>query len=95
MIEKDIERKVCDYAKSAGMLVYKFTSPSRAAVPDRMFITPTGKVWFIEFKMAGMRPTPMQQREHERLRGHRVDVAVVDNVDDGRSIVDIMLSMPC
>ena len=38
MLEKQIERKVCDYAKNKGLLAYKFTSPARAAVPDRLFI---------------------------------------------------------
>ena len=38
MLEKQIESKVCDYAKSKGVLAYKFTSPARAAVPDRLFI---------------------------------------------------------
>ena len=46
MLEKDIEKKVCDYAKSKNVLAYKFTSPARAAVPDRMFVTPEGTVWF-------------------------------------------------
>ena len=49
MLEKQIEAKVCDYAKERGLLVYKFTSPNRMAVPDRMFIRPDGKVFFIEF----------------------------------------------
>ena len=48
-LEKDIEAKVCLYARDKGMLTYKFTSPARAAVPDRMFIY-KGRVFFIEFK---------------------------------------------
>lgn len=91
LLEKQIERSVCEYAKSREMLVYKFTSPERAAVPDRMFITPDGKVWFIEFKREGMKPTAPQMREHERLRGHGVTVFVVDTVDKGRAAVDLMM----
>lgn len=88
MLEKQIETKVCDYAKTKGFLVYKFTSPSRAAVPDRMFVTPAGRVFFIEFKASGKKPTPAQEREHARLRGHNVQVFVVDNVSEGFAIVD-------
>lgn len=91
MFEKDIEKKVCDYAKSKNVLVYKFTSPARAAVPDRMFVTPEGTVWFCEFKRSGQKPTESQNREHSRLRGHSVTVFVVDNVDDGRLMIDSML----
>ena len=83
MLEKDIEKKVCDYAKEKGLLVYKFTSPARAAVPDRMFITPAGTVFFVEFKRGGQKATPAQEREHARLRGHNVAVYVVDNVEEG------------
>lgn len=91
MLEKQIEEKVCDYAKSRGCLVYKFTSPNRAAVPDRLFITSSGKVWFCEFKQQGKKPTAPQEREHHRLRGHKVSVFVIDNVDDGKAMVDIMV----
>ena len=93
MLEKKIEQLVCDYAKSKGLLVYKFTSPARHAVPDRMFVLPSGKVWFAEFKREGQKPTVPQQREHERLRGHNVDVFVIDNVAEGRRIVDMMVTL--
>ena len=89
-LEKQIERNVCDYAHDAGMLVYKFTSPARAAVPDRLFVTPKGTVFFAEFKREGMKPTPQQTREHDRLRGHKVAVFVVDSVDAGRLVVNLM-----
>jgi len=90
MLEKQIEAKVCDYAKTKGMMVYKFTSPARAAVPDRLFIC-KGRVFFIEFKREGQKPTPAQEREHHRLRQHKVSVFVVDNVEDGKAMVDMMV----
>ena len=88
MLEAAIEKVVCDYAKVRGFLSYKFTSPSRAAVPDRMFVTPAGRVFFIEFKREGAKPTPAQEREHARLRGHNVQVFVVDSVSEGYAVVD-------
>lgn len=89
MLEKQIEAKVCDYAKSKGMLTYKFTSPSRAAVPDRLFVCTDGRVFFIEFKRGGQKATEAQAREHNRLRGHKVSVFVVDNVQDGMAVIDV------
>ncbi len=90
MLEKQIEAKVCEYAKTKGALVYKFTSPARAAVPDRLFVRPDGVIFFIEFKRGGQKPTDAQEREHDRLRGHRVNVFVVDNVDTGKLVIDVM-----
>lgn len=90
MLEKKIEKTVCDYAKSKGFLAYKFTSPARAAVPDRLMISPMGKVFFVEFKAEGKKATPAQLREHDRLRTNRVEVFVVDNVTQGKGVVDLM-----
>jgi hypothetical protein len=91
MLEKEIETKVCDYAKTKNVLVYKFTSPNRMAVPDRLFIRSDGHVWFCEFKREGQKPTPAQDREHHRLRQHKVSVFVIDNVDEGKAMVDMMV----
>lgn len=91
-LEKDIESKVCAFAKSLGCIVYKFTSPSRRSVPDRLFITPQGKVFFVEFKRLGQKPTPAQQVEINRIRQMGVYVAVVDNVADGRTIIGEMVN---
>lgn len=90
MLEKKIEEAVCQYARDKGLLVYKFTSPNRAAVPDRLFILPDGRVFFIEFKATGKTPTPTQEREHSKLRGHGIAVYVVDDVHKGKTIVDEM-----
>ena len=91
MLEKEIEARVCEYAKSKGVLAYKFTSPARAAVPDRLFIAPDGRMWFCEFKRAGEKPTEAQGREHKRLRAQKVNVFVVDNVDAGKTMIDLMV----
>ena len=50
MLEKQIESKVVKKAKELGFLTYKFSSPSNRGVPDRIFISPYGEVFFIEFK---------------------------------------------
>lgn len=92
MLEKQIESKVCEYAKTKNVLVYKFTSPARAAVPDRMFVRPDGVIFFIEFKRGGQKPTDAQEREHDRLRRHKVNVFVVDNIDDGKMVIDMMVA---
>ena len=88
MLEKDIEKRVCDYAKEKGVLVYKFTSPNRAAVPDRLFIIPFSGMFFIEFKQFGKKATPQQEREHQRLRQAGVTVYVIDDVEVGKAMID-------
>lgn len=88
-LEKDIERKVCEHARVHGILAYKFNSEGRRSVPDRMFITEHGHIFFIEFKRKGKKPTEAQQREINRIRDTGVNVYVVDNIDDGKRIIGL------
>jgi hypothetical protein len=89
-LEKIIEAKVCEHAKKLGCYVRKFTSPSHRSVPDRMFITPNGVVYFIEFKRMGEVPTTGQSVEIEKIRKMGVKVFVVDAVEDGKNVVESM-----
>lgn len=91
VLEKQIEKAVCDYAKSKKILAYKFSSPGHAAVPDRMFVMPGGKMFMIEFKAEGKKPTAPQIREHIRLMQQGISVYVVDNVEEGILVIDLEL----
>ena len=88
MLEKQIEKQVKDYAWSKGWLAYKFTSPGHVGVPDGLFISPSGRVIFMEFKQTGKLATPMQLREIDRINQHHVLALVVDSVEQGKTIID-------
>lgn len=88
MLEKDIEDRVCRYARKLGAIAYKFTSPQRRSVPDRIFLFPGGVVLFVEFKQAGKKPTSKQQREITRLRNLGFRVEIIDDVDKGKLLID-------
>lgn len=86
-LEKTIEKRFCDRVKREGGVPYKFTSPARRNVPDRLVLYPipeidrgtVGKyVKFIELKATGKGPTAGQAREHKRLRDLGFIVEVVD-----------------
>jgi hypothetical protein len=87
--EAQIEKKVCDYVKSKGGIGYKFVSPARRSVPDRMIALPNGVLFFIEFKKPGGRLTSGQEREIKRLRDLGQRVYVIDDVEDGKQTVGI------
>lgn len=88
MLEKTIENKVITYAKEKGFLAYKFTSPSNRSVPDRILISPTGTISFIEFKRKGKLPTKLQQHTIEALINRGVRVQIVDDISLGKEIID-------
>jgi len=83
ILEAEVEAKICDYAKANGLLVYKFTSPARRGVPDRLFVLPQGRIFFMEMKAPGKFPTPAQEREHFRLRQAGVTVYWTDSAERG------------
>lgn len=48
--EDVIERHLVNEVKKAGGIAYKFTSPGRRGVPDRIVLLPNGKIIFVECK---------------------------------------------
>lgn len=88
MLEKKIEKAVNQYAVDRGFYHRKFTSPAHRSVPDQIFVSPHGAVFFIEFKRTGEDATPPQQREHEKLRAVHQTVYVVDDIAQGKAIID-------
>jgi hypothetical protein len=90
--ESKIEDAVCKYARETyDMEAYKFTSPARSAVPDRLFITKQGRVFFIEFKASWENEaTAPQEREHAKLRGRGMFVFLVNDIAFGKGVIDGM-----
>ena len=89
MLERDIEKAVCDYAKKEyDAIAYKFTSPGRRNVPDRIIVFPNGGVIFIEFKAPGKKPSAGQEREMSRLNARKQNVCWTSEVEHGKFLVD-------
>jgi hypothetical protein len=88
MLEREIENRVVKYAKDRKFLAYKFTSPSNRSVPDRLLISPTGKIFFIEFKRKGKLPTKLQDFTIQTFKSRGVSVSIIDDCDKGKLLID-------
>lgn len=67
MQEKQIEKYLVDSVKKRLKgKAYKFTSPGRRAVPDRLCVV-DGHCFFVECKATGKFLTDAQRREADRL----------------------------
>lgn len=88
LLEKTIEAAVCRYAKSKGWKERKFVTPGHRSAPDRIFWR-KGRVFWIEFKAKGKKPTPAQQREIAGMQADGLTVYVCDDVVRGKEIVDV------
>ena len=78
MLERDVEAWLVAEVKRRGGIAYKFTSPQRRSVPDRLVLMPGGGVFFVECKRPGGKPTDAQVREHEKIRGLGFRVFITD-----------------
>lgn len=91
--ESLIEKLVVTYAQSKGCYVRKFSSPSHVGVPDRIFLTPAGVVFFIEIKAPGKEPTALQARELQEINKRNGNAHWTHSVDKGKRLVDRYLKI--
>ena len=87
MLEKELERKFVNILRKRGCIVYKFVSPGNAGVPDRLVITPDGKVHFAELKQEGKKMRPLQAMQAMRLAKNHVKVHLVDSMEAIRAFL--------
>ncbi len=81
MQEKTIEHYLIEEVKKLDGIPYKFKSPQRRSVPDRLCIFNKKVTIFVEAKATGEEPTEAQYREMDRLEDKEQWVEWVDSKD--------------
>ena len=76
--EAALERWFVATVKKRGGRAYKFTSPGRRSVPDRLVVLPNTIPFFVELKREGKKPTPKQELEINFLEQQGQFVFVAD-----------------
>ncbi len=85
--ESYIEKKTCDYAKEQGFLQYKFSSPNKKAVPDRIFMK-DGNIFFIEFKSEKGKLTKLQEREIKKINEQKIKAYTCNSIESCKLIIN-------
>lgn len=89
MRESKLESDLRIYGISKGFEVYKFTSPGRRGVADRLYLGDFNVHFFLETKKAKTGTlSRSQKREGKKMRDLGHDVRVVDNLEHGKLIID-------
>lgn len=87
MIESQIERRLVDGVKRLGGMCIKFVSPGTPGVPDRIIITSTGKVIFVELKTETGRLSKIQRYVVGQMQNRGADVRVVKGLDEVKQLL--------
>ncbi|WP_419593858.1 hypothetical protein [Thiolapillus sp.] len=86
----DVEKEVCAYAERVGFMSIKFKDLSRAGGPDRLFISNTGNVAFMEFKSPAEPVSDRQDDYIMDLKRRYVTVHIIRDVDAGINLISLM-----
>ena len=88
MREKIIEQKFPAAVRAAGGVAVKFVSPGLDGMPDRLTLLPGGRMAFVEVKVPGKKPRPLQEARHRMLRRLGFKVYVLDDEGQIGGIID-------
>lgn len=82
MKESEVEAMLVRGVQLQGGLCWKFVSPGRAGVPDRIVVLPDGRVIFVELKTDTGQLRPIQIYQHRELQARRADVRTLFGAKD-------------
>lgn len=95
ILESDIEQYFKKQVERRGALVWKFSSPNQAGVPDRIVLMPGGQVAFAEIKAPGKKPRPLQQAIFEKMARLDFPVWVIDSYADTDDFIEYYVVQGC
>lgn len=87
MREKDIEDWMSAQVKKLGGISLKFVSPGNPGVPDRIYLFPGGKVYFVELKKEIGRLSEIQKWQRERFQKMGCKFHVVKGMESARQFI--------
>lgn len=88
MKEAAIEAKLARMVRERGGLCYKFVSPNQPGVPDRIIITPEGRVVFVELKTEIGRLAKLQKWQIGEMQKRNADVRVARGLEEVKALVE-------
>jgi len=88
VLEKQIERNLCDEVKNKNGMCLKQTG--LAGIPDRLVLLPDGKCAFVELKAPGEKPRKLQQIRMKQLKKLGFKCYVIDGVEQIKPMLEVI-----
>lgn len=77
--EKTTEKRLKGRVERLGGLALKLFSPWFTGLPDRLILLPRGRIYFVELKKEGKKPSPRQAVVHKLLTRLGFTVVTIDS----------------
>lgn len=87
MLESKIEAWLNDQIKKLGGKSYKFVSPGNPGVPDRIYLFPQGRVYFVELKRVIGKLSNVQVWQREQFLSMGVDFRIIYGMEQAKDFI--------
>lgn len=88
MLESKIEEWLNKQIKSLGGKSYKFVSPGNPGVPDRIYLLPDGRVYFVELKRVIGKLSNVQIWQREQFQMMGTEIRVIYGMEQAKEFID-------
>lgn len=87
MLESKIEAWLNDQIKIMGGKSYKFVSPGNPGVPDRIYILPNEKIYFVELKRVIGKLSNVQLWQRDEFQKMGVKIRIIYGMDQAKDFI--------
>lgn len=94
-LEEVHENRAVRWAVERGIPAIKLNLQGNRGWPDRLFLFPYNRMFFIEFKRQGEEPTPLQVNRHKFLKKWGYDVEVHESAETAIRSLEARLEAAC
>ena len=92
MRESSIETKLRKKIKAMGGLCLKWVCPGHSGVPDRIILLPGARIYFVETKVKGEKPSMLQGVWLDRLRSLGFNADYIAGPEQVNTFIDSLKS---
>ena len=90
--EIDIETHYVKYCRNKGCKALKLILLNKKGFPDRTTLCPEGRIFFIEFKRKGKKPSPAQKLIRTMLQSFGFKYYICDTIGQAEKHLDRFLT---
>lgn len=86
-MESKIEAWLNDQIKKIGGKSYKFVSPGNPGVPDRIYLLPDGRIYFVELKRVIGKLSNIQVWQRQQFKEMGIDIRLIYGMEQAKQFI--------